>query len=329
MTSWLSTTPLLAAEADATTAVAAAPNTAIVASAAVAVVLFLVYDFGVRSGTIARATIKEALRQPVFVLLAIIGALVIMANYWVPFFTLGDDTRVFIDCGLQTILIVSLLLAVWTASISVADEIEGKTAMTLLSKPINRRQFVLGKYMGILQAALLLVLVLGAVLLVATYFKFGYDQRESGQEVAPLLNWNGWVPLLVPERFAAAIQILPALAMIVFEVAAMTAVSVAISTRAPMLVNMVTCFAIFVIGHLTPVLVQSSFEGGALVFVQFIAQLLALVLPTLDHFNMSTAVSTGAVIPGDYLLTTGLYCLAYSAAAVLLAFILFEDRDLA
>lgn len=327
MTSWSPVAPLLAAEV--TEAPLQAPHIPIAIVCGVVVVLFLAYNFLTRSGTIARATIKEAVRQPVFILLAIIGSLVIMANYWVPFFTLGDDTRVFIDCGLQTILISSLLLAVWTASISVADEIEGKTAMTLLSKPINRRQFVLGKYMGILQGALLLTALLGAVLIAATYFKYGYDQKESGQEVAAYLNWNGWVPLLVPERFTAAVQILPALALIAFEVASMTAVSVAISTRAPMLVNMVTCFAIFVIGHLTPVLVQSSFEGGALVFVQFVAQLLALVLPTLDHFNMSTAVSTGAVIPAEYLVTTGLYCLAYSAAAVLLAFILFEDRDLA
>lgn len=326
--SWMTLTPLLA-QAEETVAVPQGPYGGIAIAGGVALGLFLLYDFSLRSGTIARATIKEAVRQPVFILLAIIGSLVIMANYWVPFFTLGDDTRVFIDCGLQTILISSLLLAVWTASISVADEIEGKTAMTLLSKPITRRQFILGKYMGILQGALLLVVILGLVLLVATYFKFGYDQKESGQEVAAYLNWNGWVPLLVPMRFAAAVTILPALALIVFEVAAMTAVSVAISTRAPMLANMVTCFAIFVIGHLTPVLVQSSFEGGAIVFVRFVAQLLALVLPTLDHFNMSTAVSTGAVIPGDYLISTGLYCLAYSAAAVLLAFILFEDRDLA
>jgi len=56
------------------------------------------------------------------------------------------------DCGLATILICGLLLAVWTSSTSIAEEIEGKTAMTLLSKPINRRQFIVGKYVGIMSA---------------------------------------------------------------------------------------------------------------------------------------------------------------------------------
>jgi ABC-type transport system involved in multi-copper enzyme maturation permease subunit len=321
---------LLLAQAE--TATAAPPQTPyglIAAGAGLLLVLLVVYDFATRSGTIARATLKEACRQPVFFMLLALAALVIVINHYVPFFTLGDDTRVFVDCGLQTILICSLLLSVWTASISVADEIEGKTAMTLLSKPINRRQFILGKYMGIIQAALLLIALLGTVLLIATYLKYGYDQRETGQERSPVLVWSGYFPLLTPIRWNAAIQILPGLALIAFEVATLTAVSVAISTRLPMLVNMVTCFAIFVVGHLTPVLVQSSFEGGALVFVRFVAQLMAMVLPTLDLFNMSTAVATGAAIPGDYVGLSLVYCLAYCTAAVLVAFILFEDRDLA
>ncbi|MGD9853442.1 MAG: ABC transporter permease [Planctomycetaceae bacterium] len=308
---------------------ATTPFGAITIGAAVLLAILLATDYFTRAGTIARATLKEALRQPIFSLLCSLAALVIVANMYIPFFTMGSDTRVFIDCGLQAILVCSLLLSVWTASMSVADEIEGKTAMTLLSKPINRRQFIVGKYAGILQAALLMILILGAVLFVTTYYKFGYDQRESGQEQAPLFSPELGFPYLTPIRWAVALTLLPGLALIAFEVAVLTAVSVAISTRMPMLVNMVSCFAIFVVGHLTPVLVQTSFQGESLVFVRFVAQLLATVLPTLDMFNMSTAIATGAAIPADYLLYSLLYCLAYCTAAVLLAFILFEDRDLA
>ncbi len=319
----------LLSAAPAAASVPTTPYAMIAIGALIVAAIFLLSNYFTRSGTIARATVKEALRQPIFSLMGGLAVLILIANYYVPFFTMGSDTRVFIDCGLQTVLICSLLLSIWTASISVADEIEGKTAMTLLSKPINRRQFIMGKYTGILQAALIMIVMLGAVLFVATYLKFGYDQQESGQERAALLNLAGGFPWVVPSRWYAAVSILPGLTLIAFEVAVLTAVSVAISTRVSMLVNMVSCFAIFVIGHLTPVLVQTSFQGDALVFVRFVAQLLATVLPTLDMFNMSTAISTGAPIPADYLGFSLLYCLAYSTAAVLLAFILFEDRDLA
>ena len=67
------------------------------------------------------------------------------------------------DSGLTTIMVLAILVAVWTASVSVADEIEGRTALTLLSKPISRRQFVLGKFLGIVWPILLMFVVLGRV----------------------------------------------------------------------------------------------------------------------------------------------------------------------
>ena len=61
----------------------------------------------------------------------------------------------------------------------------------------------------------------------------------------------------------------------------------------------------------------------------FVAKLIAIVLPNLDYYNVSAAVATGQSIPPVYLLTTLGYTVAYGGAAILLSFILFEDRDLA
>jgi ABC-type transport system involved in multi-copper enzyme maturation permease subunit len=289
-------------------------------------VLLGIFNYGSRSGTIARATWKECLRQPVFSILAAIGTLVVFANMVVPFFAMDDETKMFIDCGLSTILICCLLLAVWTASIAVAEEIEGKTAMTLLSKPINRRQFILGKYFGILEGVLTLLVILGGVMYVSTYLKFGYDHKEAAKGTLDYFAWQGNVPYPEPQRLMAANAIIPGLTLILMEAALMAAVSVAISTRLPMLPNMITCFAVFVIGHLTPVLVMGEKLN---VFVKFFANLIATLLPALDNLNMSPAISTGKVIPVQYVGLNAIYTVAYVAAAILVAFLLFEDRDLA
>ena len=293
-------------------------------------ILLMFFNFGARAGTIARATTKEAIRQPIFLLMTALGILVMIANYYVPFFSMGDDTKMYIDCGLAMTLICALLLSVWTASISVAEEIEGKTAMTLLSKPVNRRQFVFGKYVGITQSSFLMLFILGIVFFTLTYFKFGYDQKESGKGLAELFFYRDvglpfQIPYLVRDRFNVARTILPGLTLIAMEVAVMTAVSVAISTRAPMLVNISTCFSIFVIGHLTPILVQAEVNE----LVTFVARMFATVLPTLEHFNMQAAISTGKIIPIDYIGMAGLYCVCYATALIMLAFLMFEDRDLA
>ncbi|WP_437226728.1 ABC transporter permease [Planctomicrobium sp. SH661] len=308
------------------------PYVALVIGWCIFVPLLVLVNYLTQSGVIARATTKEAVRQPVFVLMLALGLTVIVMNVWVPFFSMGDDTKMYIDCGLATVLICALLHCVWTASISVAEEIEGKTAMTLLSKPINRRQFVFGKYVGILQSALIMIAILGVVFFFLTYYKFHYDQKEASQEQTPLIYWKTFagLPFQLPSMnriyFEVARTVFPGLTLISMEVAVMTAVSVAISTRVPMLVNMSTCFAVFVIGHLTPVLVLSNVQN---VFVKFVAQLLATILPGFENFNMSAAISTGKVIPPDYIGLAGLYCLAYVAAMVMLGFLLFEDRDLA
>jgi len=276
----------------------------------------LVYTYTTRAGIIARATTKEAIRQPVFLLMFALALLVLVANTFLPFFSMGEDVKMLKDCGLATILIAGLLMAIWTSSTSIADEIEGKTAMTLLSKPINRRQFVVGKFLGILHAVMLLTLPLMVCFLGLIYYKVGYDAVESANEIPGH-----------SVRLAVAIQIVPGLVLILLEVAVLTAVSVAISTRLPMIVNIVTCFAIFVVGHLTPILVQT--DVITLEPVVFVARLIATILPALEVFNMQAAVATGKLVPPDYLGFAALYCLVYSSAAILMAFILFEDRDLA
>ncbi len=132
-----------------------------------------------RAGVLAAATAKEAIRQPMLLLSGALAVAVLVVNTFLPFFSLGEDVKMLKDCGLATMLIVGLLVAVWTASTTIHDEIEGRTAMTLLSKPINRRQFVLGKYLGILQAVGLLTVVVGAIFLGLVFYKIIYDAQES------------------------------------------------------------------------------------------------------------------------------------------------------
>ncbi len=284
--------------------------------AALLIVVTAVFSYGTRAGVIARATTKEAIRQPLFPLLMALALISLITNTFLPFFSFGEDFKMLIDCGLATILICGLLLAVWTSSTSIADEIEGKTAMTLLSKPINRRQFVLGKFVGIMTAVFWLMLPLMIIFLALVYYKVGYDSRESANPEPEMAY-----------KLAIMLKTIPGLVLIFFEICLLAAVSVAISTRVPMVVNMVTCFAIFVVGHVTSVMVERGVLQIEL--VQFTAKLLATALPNLELFKTEAAISTGGVVPAEYLGYSALYCAAFSTAAIFLAFILFEDRDLA
>ena len=265
---------------------------------------------------IARTTAKEATSQPLFYVVLAIGVFAILVFPFVPYNTFGDDVKVLKDQGLTLIMVLSIFLALWTASVSVADEIEGRTALTVLSKPVGRRQFILGKFMGIIGPVAILFIVLGALFLCSVSYKVVYDARETAN---PEPSWQ--------ECRAEMLQIVPGLGLAFLETVVLASISVAISTRLPMMANLLICGSIYVLGHLVPMLVNTAL--GQLEYVGFVAQFLATVLPVLDHFNIYTAVATGQDVPLGYLGWAALYCAVYSAVAMLVALLLFEDRDLA
>jgi ABC-type transport system involved in multi-copper enzyme maturation permease subunit len=272
-----------------------------------------------KSLTIALATAKEAIRQPAFFVLAFLASASLVGSIFVSYFTFGEDIKMYKDTGLTTISFACLLLALLTASSSVAEEIEGKTAITLLSKPINRRQFIVGKFLGIELGVLAMFAVLGTLFALGVWYKYAYDLRESAGGVVDMIA-----------RTKQVQQIFPGLALGFCEVTVLAAVSVAISTRLPMLVNLVVCISIFFLGHLTPVLVQQTEGTRTNELVKFMARLFEWALPSLEFFNAGPSISTGVMIPWlGYVLPAFGYCVLYSGAALLFAFLLFENRDVA
>jgi hypothetical protein len=107
----------------------------------------------------------------------------------------------------------------------------------------------------------------------------------------------------------------------------LSAFSVALATRLPQLANFAVCFAIYVVGHLTEALVSSA-EGGFAI-LQFVGELIAVIIPDFEHFSMQSAIDVGNRVPMSFLSGALLYGLLYTLLAVLLGLVLFEDRDVA
>src|SRR5262245_66403394 len=92
-----------------------------------------------------------------------LAALLILVSTVIPYFTLGDDYKLMKQVGFDAVMLFSGLFGLLTASISVNEEIEGRTAITVMSKPVSRRQFFIGKYLGILLACGPLTPLLGSL----------------------------------------------------------------------------------------------------------------------------------------------------------------------
>ena len=269
-----------------------------------------------KMSAISWSTCKSEMAQPLFLIILGLGSFLLFIFVFIPYNTFGEDIKMLKDSGFTAIMVLAIIHAIWAASNSVAEEIDGKTALTVLSKPVGRRQFVFGKFIGISWSVAVLFIVLGTFFVILVSYKPVYDARESSK-LAPI--WE--------ESYVEVMRTVPGLVLAFMETVVLTSVSVAISTRLPLLANFAICFAVYTLGHLTPLLVQSAV--GMLPPVAFMGIFISAVLPVLEAFNIQAAVAGGREVPYVYMAWALVYCCLYSLVAMLLALILFEDRDLA
>jgi ABC-type Na+ efflux pump permease subunit len=276
-----------------------------------------------------------------FWLLLFIGMAWMIVSPFIPYFTFGEDYKMMRELGHNIIMLLSVVFAVLAASMSISEEIEGRTAITLMSKPVSRREFLLGKYVGTLMAALMMTGVLAWAFVVVLWFKPWYDN-----EPLPVPPWvetmrESWGPVVgetginfllgAAEWFDVATAALPGVILGFCQVMVLLALAVALATRLPMIVNLVTCLVIFFLGHLSQILVWVSERRVPL--VNFIAQFFDALLPGLAFFDLGPVIARDVPPPplafAAYVGSVTLYAVLYSAIALLFGLILFEDRDLA
>jgi len=165
--------------------------------------------------TIARNTFIETLRQPVYAIIILAALFLFFFSPSLAMYSLDDDNKLLRELGLSTLFLTSLFVAIFSASGAVAEELENKTIITVLSKPVQRPIFVIAKFLGVIAAvvlahyictiALLMAIrhgalesaadthdmtVLGAVgaiaaavLLLSAFFNYAYDWKFSSTAI--------------------------------------------------------------------------------------------------------------------------------------------------
>jgi ABC-type transport system involved in multi-copper enzyme maturation permease subunit len=304
---------------------------------------FLLLTFWPKGGAVALAAFQEAVRQPMFWMLTGMGAFAMLISVYIPYFTFGEDLKMVKEISYALTMMFPALFGVISASISVAEEIEGRTAVTLLSKPVTRREFLFGKFIGITLAGMLMTMFMGWVLIWIVLYKYYYDFQTG---ITPVVPDPPWLTELIADTYGRTIsgdllqgiglwlrdtmEALPGLIIGFGQVMTLIAVSVALATRVPMVVNISMCAIVYLLGHLTPIMTEVSQNVQ---LVHFVAQLFELLLPGLDLFDVGNAIIRDVPLdPNRYALYTfnvALYAVIYTAIANLVGLILFEDRDVA
>lgn len=307
-----------------------------------------------KGGAVALAAYREGWRQPLFWLLLVVGGMAIMIAVIFPYFTFGDDYKMMKQIGFDIIMLAAVLFGVLAASISISEEIEGRTAITVMSKPINRRSFLLGKFVGILMACVGMSLLLGWVLNFALWAMPEFDpiNKDRAFDAMPAQAKEFMIPAfesIFPtgaartmatgagawfgDAFAHTFGILLGFGQVMI----LVAIATALATRLPFVANVVVCLSVYFLGHLAPVVVKETGkmqDGGAGVgLIRFLGDLFDTLLPALEFFNMGPAIIRETPLDlwqfAAYVLTLSVYAVIYTAIALIVGLFLFEDRDLA
>ena len=134
---------------------------------------------------VACNTFVETIRQPIFGVILLVTAAALILNVSLAAFTLDDDNKLLLDLGLNTLLLSGLFLSAFSASGVLSREIENKTVLTVISKPISRPLFILGKFAGLVAALVLAFYLCNLVFILAQ--RHGVLQSTSDPWDEPVL----------------------------------------------------------------------------------------------------------------------------------------------
>ncbi len=291
-----------------------------------------------RTYVIAAHTFRQAVAQPLYVLLLAAAAAVLILYGVLPFFTLGEDVVMFKAVSLDVVRLAAILLGVVAATRAVYDEIEDRTMLTLMSKPVGRGQVVVGKYLGLLAATGLVVLLLGAL---AAWLAWRRIPGDFGLPAEPVRTAQAM--RLDGLRAMHLAGLAPQLILEVMQVGVLLAIAVALSTRFSLSLTLPAVLVLYLAGNLAPFVEAAAAEAG--VIAQTLAWVVATLLPVLATFDMSGLTIYGSVaVPGTSyandpnaatigglwlnVASAGLYFAAYAGFALLLAVLTFGTRDL-
>lgn len=315
--------------------------------------------------TLAWNAFVESIRQPVQAVLICGGLLALILNLNIAGYTLEDDNKLLVDLGLSTLFLLGLLMAAFTATSVLANEIENKTVLTVVSKPVGRPLVVIGKFLGVCGAIGTAYWLLSLVFLLTVRHRvqssvraedifdppvvaFGLLATALTFGIAGLANylyrWSFPATLAVVGAVMATLawgliscisrvwklqspltdfdpQLVFGLVLVFEAVIVLTAIAIAASTRLGQIATLLVCCGAFLVG-----LVGEYFLSAAAAGREWLRPMVAVV-PNLQFFWPADALTQGSTITPGYLGLVTLYTACLVAAAISLAVMLFQRRD--
>lgn len=241
------------------------------------------------------------MRDRVLYNLVLFVALIVAAASVIGRIAVGQEAKIIVDVGLSATSVFGLLIAIFIGIGLVSKEIEKRTVAVILSKPVRRSQFILGKYFGLCLTLLVNTTAMTAAVTLALIF------AKNGFDPAQLVIW-------------------PAAYLIFLELAVMTAIALLFSCFSTPALSALFTLLIFLIGRWSPdlkLLAETANSAAA----RFVSRALYHLLPNLASFNFINEAAYGESVPARLLAGNTVYAMGYIAALLVTAALIFDRRN--
>lgn len=250
---------------------------------------------------IASNTFREAVRDRVLYNLIAFALLMSGASILVGQISIGIERLVVINLGLTAVSLFGVVIAIFIGIGLVSKEIDKKTLYTVLSRPVRRWEFIVGKFFGLagtlmVNAFFMALGVFAALLYVSHHFQ----------------SSDGWL--------------LVALYFIILQFVIITALALLFSSFSSPLLSAVFAFALFVIGTFAEDL--RGFAAMTKGITRWLATGGAYLVPNFSALNVITSVAHEQPVASQLILANTVYALIYATMALSGAVLIFEHRNL-
>ena len=252
-----------------------------------------------RIWAIAANSFREVIRDRILYFIGFFALLMAFAWRLLPEIAVGTHEKIFLDLGLAAIGLLGVIVAVFVGTGLINKEIDKRTILVLIPKPLSRAEFILGKHLGL---SGVLAVMLGVMLVIYLLMLLG--MKVSFQ---PL-------PLIVSVFYLG------------LELILIAAVAIAFGVFTSSIIATLMTFGVYLMGHISKDLIQLGIISKN-PNILAITKNIYLILPDLERLNFRNEAVYGLLPSADVLIGNALYSLVYTGLLLGISILIFSRRQ--
>jgi ABC-type transport system involved in multi-copper enzyme maturation permease subunit len=253
----------------------------------------------IRIWAIAANGFREVIRDRILYVIVFFGLLMAIALRLLPEISIGTHRKIFLDLGLAAIALLGAIVAIFVGTGLINKEIEKRTVLVLIPKPISRAELIIGKHLGLSSVLAVMIAVMSAIYI-------------------GLLSWSQ-IPYTLNSLLVSQIYLLLELVLLI-------SLAMVFGVFTSSILATLLSFGVYLMGHIS----RDVLKLGAISkneSIEAITRSAYLILPDLERLNLKNEVAYGLLPSVGDLLANALYGIVYTALLLAIAILIFSRRE--